>query len=190
MSGTERPIADRRLAREAAQDALLDAAERLAGIDGAASLSLKRLADEAGVSTMVIYSRFGDRYGLEAALFERALGSLIEAINGAGDSFPDVADALRTWALERPSRFSLLFVTSHLLDPALHAEVRAAIERAAGAIEQRAGWSADDQQGRGLVSLAAVVGLLTFELRRQVHPGDAGRSFALLTSFLTEHATA
>lgn len=54
-----------------AQDALLDVAESLAGVDGASSLSLKRLADEAGVSTMVIYSRFGDRFGLEEALSHR-----------------------------------------------------------------------------------------------------------------------
>lgn len=167
-----RPTADRRQARELVQDAILDVAERLAGIDGAASLSLKRLAEEAGVSTMVIYSRFGDRYGLEEALARRAVESLTDQLRASGPAgatgLSELGQAFRAWSLSWSSRFSLLFVTSHLFDSALRPEIDDAILRTGRTIEEQLGWRA----GTGLTALAALVGYLTLELRQQV-PGNA-----------------
>jgi AcrR family transcriptional regulator len=173
-----------------AQDAILDVAERLAGIDGASSLSLKRLAEEAGVSTMVIYSRFGDRFGLEEALAKRAADSLITAIEQSGEPLAtDVQSsgtALWTWAHENRSRFSLLFLTSHLLDATLRPEIDTSILRAARALELQVGWGPEQSDGRGVTALAAIVGYLTLELREQVPREQAETGYADLLAALAD----
>ena len=172
-----------------AQDAILDVAERLAGVDGASSLSLKRLADEAGVSTMVIYSRFGDRFGLEEALSKRASESLIDSIESAGDTDPstlaDVGGALRTWAKDHQSRFSLLFLTGHLLDVSLRPQIDESILSAARAIERRLGLPKGRSPGPGLTALAALVGHLILELREQIPRAQAEAGYAALIAALT-----
>jgi AcrR family transcriptional regulator len=118
---------DRSDHRAKARAATLDAVERIAGLDGVGGLSLKRVADEAGVSTMIVYSHFGDRYGLEEAVVDRAFESLRDAFAGSsttqGISLESLARAMRTWAHERPVLFSVVFLTGGQLDPTLTPEV-------------------------------------------------------------------
>ena len=181
---TPRSSADRRHAREIAQDAILDVAERLAGVDGASSLSLKRLAEEAGVSTMVIYSRFGDRFGLEEALARRASDSLVQTIVAAGatgsTTITELGRAFWTWATEQSSRFSLLFLTSHLLDATLRPEIDDAIARAGQTIDRQLGWAEGSTEGGGLTVLAALVGYLTMELRQQLPRATSEQEYSEL----------
>ncbi len=186
MSSTPPRTTDRRQARELAQDALLDVAERLAGVDGAHSLSLKRLADEAGVSTMVIYSRFGDRFGLEEALAKRAIESFVDTVQQAEESVASVGATIRDWAHANQSRFSLLFLTGHLLDSSLRPEIDQSIRRAARTIEQHVGWARGRNPGPGLTALAALVGYLTLELRDQLPRGGVEVGYdALLRALLS-----
>ena len=185
MSSTPPRTTDRRQARELAQDALLDVAERLAGVDGAHSLSLKRLADEAGVSTMVIYSRFGDRFGLEEALAKRAIESFLDMVAQAPETVDGVGTAIWGWAHTHRSRFSLLFLTGHLLDSSLRPEIDQSIRRAAKAIEHQVGWAKGRGVGAGLTALAAIVGYLTLELREQVPKAGAEAGYASLLQALT-----
>ncbi|MCZ4255454.1 TetR/AcrR family transcriptional regulator [Sulfitobacter sp. G21635-S1] len=59
-----------RLSREDRFRQLLDVAWRLASEEGTDSLTLPRMADEAGVSKPVIYDHFGTRNGLLTALYQ------------------------------------------------------------------------------------------------------------------------
>jgi len=72
-----RPNADN---RPAARDALLDAASRLCGRHGAAAVSLRRIAEEAGVSPAMVHYYFGDKSGLYDAMLERTFGRLVERV--------------------------------------------------------------------------------------------------------------
>ncbi len=94
---------------------LVEAAIRLLATDGAESLVLRRVASAAHVSTMCVYSRFGDKFGLMNAVyaggFERLAGSMSEA---SGASAPmsrllDLGLAYRRFALANPSLYTLMF---------------------------------------------------------------------------------
>jgi AcrR family transcriptional regulator len=61
---------------------LLDAAERAIRRIGPGAV-MDELAAEAGITKPILYSHFGDRAGLAAALAERTSGELIAAVNGA-----------------------------------------------------------------------------------------------------------
>src|SRR5512138_3570780 len=59
----------RRTASDDVEQALLEAAARLLTDEGPEALSVRRVAAEAGVSAMGVYSRFGGKQGLVEALF-------------------------------------------------------------------------------------------------------------------------
>lgn len=97
---------------------LLAAAMKLAVERRDLSFSLRQLAEEAGTSTMSIYTHFGNREGLQRALSSRAFGlfadELKRATKGmdAGDVLPllrRMAHAYRIFAKDHPSGFDLLF---------------------------------------------------------------------------------
>jgi AcrR family transcriptional regulator len=133
---------------------------------------------------MVIYSRFGDRFGLEEALAKRAIDSFIDAVQAAPESMSGVGQAIRSWSLEHRSRFSLLFLTGHLMDSTLRPEIDQSIHRAASTIAQQVGWARGRGAGAGLTALAALVGYLTLELREQVPSGTAESGYAALLEAL------
>lgn len=94
---------------------LVDAAIRLLATDGAESLVLRRVASAAHVSTMCVYSRFGDKFGLMNAVyaggFERLEGVMSEA-SGASDPMSRLIElglAYRGFALANPSLYTLMF---------------------------------------------------------------------------------
>ena len=174
---------DRRHAREQTQEATLDAAERLAGFEGVAGLSLKRLAEEAGLSTMIIYSHFGDRYGLEEALLRRAFRSLVgvvEETGSKGTSVTVVAEAIRMWSHAHPAQFSMVFAGAQSLDSGLQSLGRQLLADVAELVRQQLGWASS---ASGLALLAALFGFLTVELRGQID-GDTAATFGRLAESL------
>jgi len=66
--------------RPEARDALLDAASRLCARHGAAAVSLRRIAAEAGVSPAMVHYYFGDKDGLYDAMLDRTFGRLVERV--------------------------------------------------------------------------------------------------------------
>jgi len=86
--GPGRPAAD---ARPGARDALLDAAGRLCGLEGAGQVSLRRIAAEAGVTPAMVHYYFGDKEGLYDAMLERTFGRLIERVRSVLGSGPGEA---------------------------------------------------------------------------------------------------
>src|SRR5215213_5805048 len=70
------------------REALLAAAHDLLAREGAAALTVRRIAAAAGVSTMNVYSRFGGKDGVLDALLIEGFEKLTEVINEAHAS-PD-----------------------------------------------------------------------------------------------------
>jgi AcrR family transcriptional regulator len=120
----------RQVARTAVSDGLLDLADARLGAEGPAALSMRRLANAAGCSTMVFYSAFGTKAGLLRALAEREAGRWIDAATTLADPDPRawldaVAEALQAAAVARPHHRALLFDAEVGADAA--AELRAAL---------------------------------------------------------------
>lgn len=60
---------------------VLDAARAFIEAHGVEQLSMRRLADEAGVSVRTLYNHFGDKDGLLTALIQRSLDSIDVAVH-------------------------------------------------------------------------------------------------------------
>lgn len=96
-------------------DALLAVAERIAAADGIAGLSIRRLADEAGTTTRAVYSLFGSKEGMVAALAAHGLDLLAEdlATMPVTDPLEDLVEAgavvFRRFAAEHPALFEIVF---------------------------------------------------------------------------------
>jgi AcrR family transcriptional regulator len=93
---------------------LLRTAEKIVEGNGLSALSLRRLADAAGVSTRAVYSLFGSKDALVAALGSRAfdwLGEQIAALPVTDDPISDVVDAgaiaFRALVVEHPVLFQI-----------------------------------------------------------------------------------
>jgi AcrR family transcriptional regulator len=82
--------AQKTTAREAAEEALLDAAERLLVDVGYAAITTRRLAAEAGVNHGLVHYYFGSMENLLARVLERFTGRMI-ARQRAMYTAPDVA---------------------------------------------------------------------------------------------------
>ncbi len=101
---------------EATANALLDAAERTIRAGGIQALSVRGVADDVGTTTRAVYSLFGSKDGLLAALGARAhdlLASSLEAFRETDDPSADLVDAaleiFRPLVLERPMLFRIAF---------------------------------------------------------------------------------
>src|SRR6516225_5934381 len=82
---------------------------------GAAELTVRRVAQQAGSSTMGIYSCFGGRAGMLEAIYQRGFELLEDAITNpparADPSQPiiAIATAYRRFALGNPALYALMF---------------------------------------------------------------------------------
>lgn len=112
---------------ERQREQLVDAALRLVGERGLGELTVRRIAEAAGTSTMSVYSRFGGREGMLEAVYRRAfvmLGGAFRAgapdttatVGGSGDAdggplswLLGLAFAYRAFALASPPRYAFMF---------------------------------------------------------------------------------
>jgi len=94
---------------------LVDEAARLLVEEGPAALSLRKLAATVGVSTMPVYTLFGDKQGLLAAMHRegfRRLGEALRAVPPSADPLADLVQlgvAYRRAALASPHLYGLMF---------------------------------------------------------------------------------
>src|SRR5213080_886416 len=72
--------------------ALIEAAARLIATEGAAGLTLRRVAEEVGTSTMAIYTHFGGMPELRRAVRQEGFGRLVARAEQLGESDDPVAD--------------------------------------------------------------------------------------------------
>lgn len=96
--------------------ALLAAAERIAAADGPAALAVRRIADEVGTTTRAVYSLFGSKDGLVAALAAHGFDLLaadVAALPVTDDPLADLVAAgavvFRRFAVEHPALFRIGF---------------------------------------------------------------------------------
>ena len=107
---------------------LVDEAGRILSADGAAALSLRRLAAATGTSTMAVYTLFGDKQGLVAAMYRSGFERLGASLRGASGPEDDPLTALanlgiayRQAALANPHLYDLMFgrpIASYVPEPA------------------------------------------------------------------------
>lgn len=180
--------------------ALLVAAERTIDEDGPAALSVRHVAEQANTTTRAVYSLFGSKNGLLAALAVHAfevLGGTVKALAATEDPVGDLITAglaFRAFALEHPALFRLA-IQQPAPDSAAWLAVRAAATDALGGLEHKL-----DRLGRGgdlggrTVDDAAFQfhalceGLGALELRGDCDPAHARRLWeqaltALVTGF-------
>jgi AcrR family transcriptional regulator len=93
---------------------LLDAAHRLLEQEGAAAVTVRRVAAEAGVAPMGLYHRFGGKEGLMQALFSDGFAALTAALldRSAGDALNELragCQQYRCFALANPALYAVMF---------------------------------------------------------------------------------
>jgi AcrR family transcriptional regulator len=116
-------------------EALLDAAERVIAADGLGAVSVRSLSDEAGTTTRAVYSLFGSKDGLIAALGARAfdrLGAAVEAVPTTEDPAADLVEAglaFRRLLVGHPALF-LVGIQQSGTTPEQATHIRAASARA------------------------------------------------------------
>lgn len=102
-------------AHDETSQALLTAARRLLADHGPEALTVRRIASEAGMSTMNVYSRFGGKDGVIDELYSDGYRRLITAIDGvpqSGDITTEllaVATTYRDFAIDNPTYYGIMF---------------------------------------------------------------------------------
>ena len=122
--------------------ALLAAAEEIVERDGVDALSVRGVATQVGSTTRAVYSLFGSKDGLVAALGAHAfdlLGAGVGALPTTDDPRADLVDAgvvFRSFALQHPSLFHIA-VQRTAIAADLAAQFRPAAQRAFARLENR-----------------------------------------------------
>jgi AcrR family transcriptional regulator len=99
---------------------LVAAAARLVATEGPAALTLRRVADEVGTSTMGVYTHFGGMDGLRRAVrLEglRGLSARLAEVPRTGDPVADLLGLCRAYAehgLEHPDLYRVMFLEAPL----------------------------------------------------------------------------
>lgn len=102
--------------RQQLREGILAAAARLVADGGIAAMSVRALSAEVGASTKVIYSHFGGKAGIVAALYEDGFSRLTNSFRQAADSDGTAPERLlrlateyRSFALASPHVYELMF---------------------------------------------------------------------------------
>jgi AcrR family transcriptional regulator len=154
---------------------ILTEAARLVAERGAAGISLRELAREAGVSHAAPAHHFTDRRGLFTALAAQGFAMLAEALRAARPRFIDAALAYVRFAIDHPGHYAVMFDKS-LLDPAdpalMAAESAAAAELAHGVDSLPDAKAHADPESARLAAWALVHGFSTLWLNEVLGAED------------------
>ncbi|WP_158299955.1 TetR/AcrR family transcriptional regulator [Glycomyces paridis] len=104
---------------------LVSGGRDLIGREGVADLSVRRLVEAAGRSTMCVYSHFGSRKRLLAEVFRSCADDLAAALAAAGTA-AEFERAYAAYAREAPRHFQYLFAADLEglgLEPALRLDL-------------------------------------------------------------------
>jgi AcrR family transcriptional regulator len=105
-----------KVADPAVRTALLESAARLIATEGPAGLTLRRLADEVGTSTMAVYTHFGGMQNLRQEVRREGFSRLrahLAAVRPTADPLADLARqgwAYHDNALENPNLYRAMFM--------------------------------------------------------------------------------
>lgn len=118
--------------RDELRERLVDAGLELLDRHGPAELTVRRIAEAAGTSTMGVYTKFGGRTGVLEAIYRRGFELLREALGAVpadGDAIRHVLDlalAYRRFAIANPALYAFMLeqpVPDFDPDPNLRAEM-------------------------------------------------------------------
>jgi AcrR family transcriptional regulator len=182
----------------AVEEALLAAAERVLIRDGLGAVTVRTVAAEAGVAPMGVYSRFGGKEGLLAAMARRGLESLCEAISAAPDELDPLRRlkaaglAYRDFGLSHSFQYHLIFDAVSSAQP-LHPEVEAGA-RTTFAILERLVLSAIAAEAIGPVDVGEVTqqlwsalhGAVSLELSERVFAAKPAESYERLLDLILD----
>jgi len=97
------------------KERLVEAGLQILREDGAAELTVRRIAEAAGTSTMGVYTRFGGRTGILESIYDRGFELLREAFSALPDNpdpigrICDLGQAYRRFGLSNPALYAFLF---------------------------------------------------------------------------------
>lgn len=167
--------------------ALLSAAERTIDEHGVGALSMRNVAEQAATTTRAVYSLFGSKDGLIAALAANAfelLGAAVNALPATKDPAADLVAAglaFRALALGHPTLFAIA-VQRPASDLTSWHQVRAAANNALTGLEHKLDRlrQANGLEGRTITDAAfqfhaLCEGLAALELRGNCDPTQAQR---------------
>lgn len=103
--------------RDHVSQRLLESADRVLRESGIHGISVRRIALDADMSTMNVYSRFGSLSGLLDQLVAEGFEQFEATLNEFAPSNDAVADLVRfgrtyrTWVLEHPAKYRLMMTT-------------------------------------------------------------------------------
>lgn len=89
------------------REQIIEIAEDLLDQLGPERVSMRAIAERAGMRAPSLYKHFPDKAAIEAVLQERALRSLAASLGRAGDDLGALGAAYREWALAHPHRYAL-----------------------------------------------------------------------------------
>jgi AcrR family transcriptional regulator len=132
-------IAERKLRdRQARRAQIISAARRIAELEGWSSVTIRRLSDEISYSQPVVYSHFGSREGILAAVAIEGFQEIGMALEKArlkarnGRRVESVASAYLEFAVSSPALYEAMFSLSLTVpfdDPATPPELRFAFSQ-------------------------------------------------------------
>jgi AcrR family transcriptional regulator len=151
--------------------AVIDAATRVLAEQGLRALSVRRIAQEVGASTMVVYTHFGDKDGVVSATLDAWFDRFATALHAVHDDDPwlhlrQLGHAYRKFANEHPNAYQLLFGGSGGPREPTAASRRAfdALSRAIGRVLADLDRSARDIDPIALDVWSATHGMVSLEL--------------------------
>lgn len=171
-----------------ARNALLQAARELLEGSGAAGLSLRQVAERAGLSRQAPYNHFDDKAALLAELIADGFARLRDAMRTAQEEGDSPEDRLRracaayiAFAQGSPALFRLMFA-SELVNPVHHPEVAKGQESALDVVRSIVAGlaSADAVDDLTLTAWAVVHGYATLCIEAGLEPVDMREQRAAL----------
>jgi AcrR family transcriptional regulator len=114
---------------------IVSVARELLERDGAAGLSMRKVADRLGLRAPSLYKHLPDKRALEAALMSAAFEEQAERFEACGDDLGALAAAYREWALAHPHLYRLVMSGSlprERLERGVEARAAAPVIRAVG----------------------------------------------------------
>lgn len=176
---------------EGLRERLLDVAGQIVAAEGAAALSVRRIATDVGTSTTAIYSLFGGKGELVREVWLegfRRLAARMEAAPRTGQSLDDLGHlglAYRAHALENPAFYEIMFgdaITEYEPSEADQAEAHRALDALVDGVRRcvEDGTFAGEPQEIAMVLWGLVHGMVSLELHGLLgEPAEAERRFEL-----------
>jgi AcrR family transcriptional regulator len=161
---------------------ILDAALRLLADEGHAALTVRRVATEAGCSTIGVYTWFGGKDGLVDALWIDGFASFAAALRRAKPLNAPLgraqaqAIAYRRWALRHPRHYRVMFMNAVVdhepSDEAIVVSLAAftALQEAVSEASDRGELISDDLDAVAMAMWGTAHGLVSIELASSAPP--------------------